>query len=281
MDRVVGELKRRALALRTTPLLRVMENLPRVAREVATRTGKRIEVTLAGAELELDRSILDRLYDPLVHVVRNAVDHGLEAPEARKQAGKSEVGESAHRGDAREGRHPHRGQRRRRRHESRRAARALGRGRTRPRDARRRSPARGDRRDGLPSGSLDGRRASRTSPVAASGWTRCARRSSRSAVRCGWRRARAPAPPRCCAFRSRRRCSACCWSCSAARRSPCRSRRWSASWRLDPGAIEGSAGECFALIDDEPVLVLDLARATRLARRNEQRGAARDRRAAR
>ncbi len=92
MDRVVGELKRRALALRTTPLLRVMENLPRVAREVATRTGKRIEVTLAGAELELDRSILDRLYDPLVHVVRNAVDHGLETPEARKQAGKSEVG---------------------------------------------------------------------------------------------------------------------------------------------------------------------------------------------
>ena len=92
MDRVVGELKRRALALRTTPLLRVMENLPRVAREVATRTGKRVEVTLAGAELELDRSILDRLYDPLVHLVRNAVDHGLESPEARKQAGKPESG---------------------------------------------------------------------------------------------------------------------------------------------------------------------------------------------
>jgi two-component system chemotaxis sensor kinase CheA len=92
MDRVVGELKRRALALRTTPLLRVMENLPRVAREVATRIGKRVEVTLAGAELELDRSILDRLYDPLVHLVRNSVDHGLEAPEARVRAGKPEVG---------------------------------------------------------------------------------------------------------------------------------------------------------------------------------------------
>ena len=92
MDRVVGELKRRALALRTTPLLRVMENLPRVAREVATRTGKRVEVTLAGAELELDRSILDRLYDPLVHLVRNAVDHGLETPAQRVAAGKPEVG---------------------------------------------------------------------------------------------------------------------------------------------------------------------------------------------
>lgn len=92
MDRVVGELKRRALELRTTPLLRIMENLPRLAREVALRGGKAVEVELRGAELELDRSILDRLYDPLVHVVRNAVDHGLEAPEARRAAGKPEVG---------------------------------------------------------------------------------------------------------------------------------------------------------------------------------------------
>jgi two-component system chemotaxis sensor kinase CheA len=92
MDRVVGELKRRALELRTTPLLRIMENLPRLAREVALRGGKAVEVELRGAELELDRSILDRLYDPLVHVVRNAVDHGLEAPEARRAAGKPDVG---------------------------------------------------------------------------------------------------------------------------------------------------------------------------------------------
>ena len=92
MDRVVGELKRRALDLRTTPLLRIMENLPRLAREVASRSGKRVEVELRGAELELDRSILDRLYDPLVHLVRNAVDHGLEAPEQRRAAGKPEVG---------------------------------------------------------------------------------------------------------------------------------------------------------------------------------------------
>jgi two-component system chemotaxis sensor kinase CheA len=92
MDRVVGELKRRALELRTTPLLRIMENLPRLAREVALRGGKAVEVELRGAELELDRSILDRLYDPLVHVVRNAVDHGLESPDVRRAAGKPEVG---------------------------------------------------------------------------------------------------------------------------------------------------------------------------------------------
>lgn len=92
MDRVVGELKRRALELRTTPLLRIMENLPRLAREVALRSGKSVDVELRGAELELDRSILDRLYDPLVHVVRNAVDHGLETPEVRRAAGKPETG---------------------------------------------------------------------------------------------------------------------------------------------------------------------------------------------
>jgi two-component system chemotaxis sensor kinase CheA len=92
MARVVGELKRRALDLRTTPLLRIMENLPRVAREVASRRGKRVEVVLRGAELELDRSILDRLYDPLVHIVRNAVDHGIEAPEVRRARGKPEPG---------------------------------------------------------------------------------------------------------------------------------------------------------------------------------------------
>jgi two-component system chemotaxis sensor kinase CheA len=92
MDRVVGELQRRALGLRTTPLLRVLEQLPRLARELGTRLGKRVEVELVGAELELDRSILDRLGDPLVHLLRNAVDHGLELPEVRLAAGKREVG---------------------------------------------------------------------------------------------------------------------------------------------------------------------------------------------
>jgi two-component system chemotaxis sensor kinase CheA len=92
MDRVVGDLQRRALDLRTAPLLRVMEQLPRVARELARQLGKSVQVELVGAELELDRSILDRLSDPLVHLIRNAVDHGLEAPAARQEAGKSDAG---------------------------------------------------------------------------------------------------------------------------------------------------------------------------------------------
>jgi two-component system chemotaxis sensor kinase CheA len=92
MDRVVGELQRRALELRTTPLLRILEPLPRAAREVAERAGVRVEVQLRGAELELDRSILDRLSDPLVHLLRNAVDHGIEPPAERTAAGKHAIG---------------------------------------------------------------------------------------------------------------------------------------------------------------------------------------------
>ena len=93
VERRVAELQRRVMELRTTPLARVMDNLPRTAREIAERLGKRVEVTVLGAELELDRSILDRLGEPLLHMVRNAVDHGLEGPEDRAVAGKPDVGQ--------------------------------------------------------------------------------------------------------------------------------------------------------------------------------------------
>jgi two-component system chemotaxis sensor kinase CheA len=92
MDRMVGELQRRALELRTTRLLRILEPLPRLARELAEHLDKRVEVEIRGAEIELDRSILDRLSDPLVHLLRNAVDHGVETPAERVAAGKSETG---------------------------------------------------------------------------------------------------------------------------------------------------------------------------------------------
>ena len=92
MEHRVGELQRRVLELRTTPLSRVMEMIPRVARSIAEGLGKRVEVELVGAELELDRSILDRLNEPLLHLVRNAVDHGIESPEERLAEGKPEFG---------------------------------------------------------------------------------------------------------------------------------------------------------------------------------------------
>ncbi|NQZ99636.1 MAG: chemotaxis protein CheW [Myxococcales bacterium] len=92
MDRVVGELQRRAMELRTTPLQRIVEPLQRTAREIARRLGKRVEVIVLHADVELDRSILDRLSDPLVHLIRNAVDHGIEMPDVRVASGKEETG---------------------------------------------------------------------------------------------------------------------------------------------------------------------------------------------
>jgi two-component system chemotaxis sensor kinase CheA len=92
VERRVAELQRRVLDLRTTPLLRVMETLPRSARSIAERDGKQVSVEMEGAELELDRSILDRLNEPMLHIVRNAVDHGIETPPMRRAQGKPEVG---------------------------------------------------------------------------------------------------------------------------------------------------------------------------------------------
>jgi two-component system chemotaxis sensor kinase CheA len=92
MEHRIGELQRRVLELRTTALMRVMETIPRTARGVAERLGKRVEVELVGAELELDRSILDRLNEPMLHLVRNAVDHGIEDPRERVRQGKPELG---------------------------------------------------------------------------------------------------------------------------------------------------------------------------------------------
>ncbi|MFQ5515111.1 MAG: chemotaxis protein CheA [Myxococcota bacterium] len=93
MARVVRELRRRVLDMRTTPLRRVFERLPRVASELARELDKRVRVELSGDECEADRAVVDHLADPLLHLVRNAVGHGLEAPAEREAAGKSPVGE--------------------------------------------------------------------------------------------------------------------------------------------------------------------------------------------
>ena len=92
MERVVRDLRRRALEIRTTPARRVLERVPRVASELARALGKRLVVELSGEEVEVDRAVLDHLDDPLLHLLRNAVDHGLESPAERKKSGKDPVG---------------------------------------------------------------------------------------------------------------------------------------------------------------------------------------------
>jgi len=91
----VRDLHDRVMAVRMTPLATVTDRLPRAARDLARRTGKQVEVEIVGAEIEIDRAILDELADPLLHVLRNAIDHGLEAPHLRLLAGKPATGRVA------------------------------------------------------------------------------------------------------------------------------------------------------------------------------------------
>lgn len=90
LDHLVGDLQSAAMRTRMQPIGRLFQKYPRLARDLARKLGKEIELELRGEETELDRSIIDELADPLVHLVRNAVDHGIETPEERRAAGKSE-----------------------------------------------------------------------------------------------------------------------------------------------------------------------------------------------
>jgi len=92
MERVVRELRRRALDIRTTPVRRVLERLPGIAGKLARALGKSVRVELAGEEVEVDRAVLDHLDEPLLHLVRNAIDHGIEPPDERRERGKPPTG---------------------------------------------------------------------------------------------------------------------------------------------------------------------------------------------
>lgn len=90
--RVLATLQERTMRTRMVTLATIAAPLQRAARDVARATGKEIEWRLEGENTELDRHVLGELRDPLTHLVRNAIDHGLESPEERKAAGKPAVG---------------------------------------------------------------------------------------------------------------------------------------------------------------------------------------------
>ena len=87
-SRYSTELQRATLATRMQPVGRLFQKFPRLVRELAKDLGKDVELTIEGAETEVDRVVVDSLYDPLVHMLRNALDHGVESPEDRLAAGK-------------------------------------------------------------------------------------------------------------------------------------------------------------------------------------------------
>lgn len=92
-EALMVELHDRALQMRMLPLNIVFEPLSRLARDMARSLGKQVDCRVRGSEIELDRQMIDHLSDPLVHLLRNALDHGIEPPEARLAAGKPARGQ--------------------------------------------------------------------------------------------------------------------------------------------------------------------------------------------
>ncbi len=92
LNHVTSELQADVLKTRMQPLAGVWSKFPRVVRDLAAALGKQVRLVLEGQETELDRTLVDAIRDPLTHMVRNAIDHGLESPEARAAAGKPREG---------------------------------------------------------------------------------------------------------------------------------------------------------------------------------------------
>ena len=86
------ELKNSVMAMRAQPVRSVFQRMSRLVRELAVKTGKRARLETFGEATEVDKTVIERLSDPLTHIIRNAMDHGIESPERRRQAGKPEEG---------------------------------------------------------------------------------------------------------------------------------------------------------------------------------------------
>ena len=95
-------LQESVMGIRMLPIGSVFNRFPRLVRDLSQKLGKQVKLEMVGEHTELDKTVLEKIGDPLVHLVRNAIDHGLEMPEKRRAAGKSEVGtlrlEAFHRG---------------------------------------------------------------------------------------------------------------------------------------------------------------------------------------
>lgn len=92
IGQLVSQIRDRSLDLRMIPIGEVFQRFPRVVRDVSMELGKKIELQITGAETELDKSMVEKLADPLTHVVRNAIDHGIEPVAQREAAGKPPAG---------------------------------------------------------------------------------------------------------------------------------------------------------------------------------------------
>jgi two-component system chemotaxis sensor kinase CheA len=92
LDKISSNLQDTVMDMRLIPLKKVFDKFPRLVRDLAREEDKRVDFSVEGEDIELDRTILDEISDPLMHVLRNAVDHGIESPAEREKAGKPRTG---------------------------------------------------------------------------------------------------------------------------------------------------------------------------------------------
>ena len=92
LDAATSRLQSAVMTVRMQPVGRVFARFPKLARDVSRQLDKSVDLEIVGAETELDRNLVEALADPLVHLMRNAIDHGIESPAQRRAAGKSETG---------------------------------------------------------------------------------------------------------------------------------------------------------------------------------------------
>ena len=92
LNLITSELQEGVMKTRMQPIGNVWSKFPRVVRDLAVACGKKVRIEMEGKETELDKTLIEAIKDPLTHIVRNAIDHGLESPEDRKVAGKDEMG---------------------------------------------------------------------------------------------------------------------------------------------------------------------------------------------
>ena len=92
IDFVTTELQMAVMKTRMIPVAKVFNRLPRLVRDLMKETGKQVDLVISGEETELDKTIIEEITDPLIHILRNAVDHGIETPAVREKAGKQAMG---------------------------------------------------------------------------------------------------------------------------------------------------------------------------------------------
>ena len=92
ISRIIEQLQDRVMQMRLLPLEYIFGRYPKLVRDISKKLNKKIKYIEVGGETKLDKMVIEKLADPLVHIIRNSLDHGLETPEERKQAGKSEEG---------------------------------------------------------------------------------------------------------------------------------------------------------------------------------------------